>query len=183
MKKQIFAIFMIIILFLINFSGCTKEEDANSNSLSSLDWSNSEYGIGLNYPDGWTVNNNDAYGAIVRFNGKTDSGVTPNIGITGPSQLENNQTLSEAVDEVIVTYQDILTDFSLISSKSKLVNNMDGWEILYTFTQGTVNLKQKQVLVVKETLTYVITLSAPNNSVFNTYDALFEQSVSSFTIL
>jgi len=177
---------VIIAVVLLFMGGNTDEVDTvgtvgQDDELSNLGWTNTEYGIGLNPPSGWTVVENDAFGAIVRFNGPEVDGFTANVGINGPSALEEGDTLSSQIDAVLELYPGLFTDFSLIARNERTINGLSGYEIVYTFSQGTSDIKQKQVLTEKNGIVFTFTYSAEMES-YGTYLSNFEQSISSFTI-
>lgn len=174
MKTKLLIVVITLVFLAVGLSGCTQED-----ALSGLGYINRNYSFGLNPPAGWTVDENDPFGAIVRFYGPIDEeGV--NIGITGPSLLDG-ETLSSVVAQTITTYESLFTNFSLISSDSRTVNSMNAYELVYTFTQGTFQLKQKQVAIEKDNKALVLTYSALLSS-YDTYLSVFEQSLSSLVI-
>jgi len=65
---------------------------------------------------------------------------------------------------------------------AKTVNGMNGYEIVYTFSQGTMDVKKKQVLTEKNRIGFTLTYAASPET-YETYISAFEQSVNSFTIV
>lgn len=176
MNTRFSVIGIITILIAIGLCGCTGE-----NALSGLEYSNTQYGFGLNPPQDWIIDENDPYGAIVRFSGPTEDEFTVNLGINGPSTLNEGETLNSSFQEIIASYTNMFTNFFLISSRDRTVNGMNGYEIVYTFTQGIFQAKSKQVGVEKDGYAFVLTFVALVDN-YDEYNSIIEQSINSFMI-
>ena len=179
MKKRLLIIKLTLLLITVSLSGCLNSYDGDK--LSGLGYSNTDYGFGFDPPIGWTSDESGLMGTIVIFYGPTEDNFTVNIVVTA-GKLENEETLSGSIDETIDYYKNYFTNFTLISSNSRTINDMPAHEIIYTYIQGVYNLKQKQVLVEKNRKTIILTYSASINS-YDNYLNDFEQSAGSIEIV
>ena len=181
MNKKILVFSMTFVLISITLTGCFENDSTGSNALSGLGYQNSQYGFGLNPPDGWTIDENDQL-EVVRFYGPTIDGTTINIGISEPSYMAAGESLESVVITILDYYHTYFTNFTEISNNSRTVNGMNAHDLVYTFTQGIYELKQMQIGIEKNKKTFVITFTASIES-YDDYIALFEESISSFTIV
>ena len=181
MKKK-FVIVVIAALFVcIGLSGCFDDNRPDHSALDDLGYSNTLYGFGLNPPDGWTVDESNP-DLIVAFMGPTFGNGTVNIGIAA-GQLETGKTLYDSAMELMVQYLDIfLGEYTLNSAINRTINGMNTCEIVYTIIQNEVQVRQKQVWIEKNGKTLILSYSAILD-VFDTYDTVFEESLSSVVIL
>ena len=155
MNKKVLVFGMTLVLLAIILTGCSETD----NPLSGLSYQNSQHGFGLNPPEDWTVDENDPYGAV-RFYGPTIEGATVNIGISEPSYLATGESLESTVISIVEYYASYFTDFSEVSNSSRTVNGMNAHDLVYTFTQDALELKQMQVLIEKNRKSFVITFTA-----------------------
>ena len=181
MKKNFIIIGMTLVLITIGISGCLEDKSSTTNALSGLKYSNTQYGFGLNPPEGWTIDENDQFGPV-RFYGPIIDDTTVNIGISEPSYLATGESLNSVVITLVEYYSSYFTNFSEISNNSRIVNGMNAHDLVYTFTQGVYELKQMQVLVEKSKKSFGITFTASVSS-FDDYISAFEQSIATFTIV
>lgn len=180
MNKSFLIIGVAVLLISVGLCGCfgTTQDDR----LSGLGYSNTYYGIGINPPAGWSVLENDPYGAIVRFYEPVEEGMNINLGVNGPGALYTGQTLNSAVEEIIETYTDLFNNFTLLLSNSRTVNGMNAHEIIYTLTQDDIQLKHKMVCVEKNGKVYILTYGATVNS-YDDYLSIVEESINSLVII
>jgi hypothetical protein len=176
MKKQLIIVGIMLVLLAVGLSGCTQED-----KLKDLSYKNTQYGFGLNSPAGWTTDENDQYG-VVRFYGPTENNFAVNLGVTEPSTMNESETLSSGIEQVLAYLPTILTNFSLISNNAITVNGMNAQEITYTFAQGIYSLQGKQVYIEKSKIVYCLTYTALLDT-YNTYLSVIDQSINSFTII
>ena len=186
MKKKLFFISISIILLALVFSGCTDNNNNSDNggtdsALDGLSYINTDYtpNFGMNYPDGWTVNENDQFGPV-RFYGDTINGFQVNLGITEPIPLDG-ETLTSVASQMEEGYPEMFTNYTYVSSKTFTINGMDSYELIYTFSQGNYDVKGKQVLIEKNEVVYFLTFTAGVDS-FNDYIDVVDDSISSFKI-
>ena len=179
MKKIIVLVVIATFLICVGFSGCFDGED--DNALNNLGYSNTLYGFGLNPPDGWTVDEGNP-DQIVTFTGSAYENGTVNIRIAA-GQLEEGNTLYDSAMDLMIQYLDTyLGEYTINSVKNRTINDMSAFEIIYTINQDEVQVKQKQVWIEKSRKTLILSYSAISN-VFDTYDTVFEESLSSVVIL
>lgn len=179
-KTRIIAGLILIIIILFGTYRILNYRSDNS-ALKGLGYSNTLYGIELNPPEGWTVDESNP-DAIVTFTGPTFENGTINIVIAA-GQLEPEKTLYESAMELIPKYLDIyIEEYTIISVKNRTINSMNAFEIIYTVIQNEVQAKQKQVWIEKSGMTLILSYGAFLD-VFDTYNTVFEESLSSVVIL
>jgi len=173
MKKQLLIVGITVLLIAVGLCGCTDKQD---DMLSGLEYINEEYDFGLNPPEGWTVDETGGFGTVVMFLGPTEDNFGINIVITTDT-LDSSKTLSILAGEFIELYS-VDANFTLILSSETTVNGMNAYEIAYTMNI----LKQKMVMVEKNNVILILVYSALETS-YDTYLTLFEESLSSLTIV
>jgi len=190
MKKSFIILIGLMLVFTtLSFCGCQENNTTDDNTddstvtdpLENLGWSNSEYGIGLNFPDGWTFEDPDVAGGLVRFYGPTVNNFNINTGLAVPTDLGIG-TLNVTFGQMITLYEGVFENFTLISQQESTVNNMAAYEIVYNYTLAGINMKQKQIGVEKDQMLYLFTFSAID-STYDEYVTEFEDSLITFTVL
>lgn len=183
MRNKIIILGLFVTFFIMVFAGCTdKKLDAeNGNSLEGLMYKSTDFNpnFGLNYPEGWTVDENDQFGPV-RFYGETINGFQINLGLSEPTSLDS-ETLISTATQMEETYPTLFTNYSHISSDTLKINGMDSYELIYTFSQGVYDLKGKQVLIENNDIIYIFTFTAGINS-FDDYMDVVEESLNSFKV-
>ncbi len=173
MKLQIGIIGITLLLIVVSQSRCIEAQD---DVFTDLEYSNTEYGFGINPPEGWTVQETGGgLGIIVMFLGPTEDNFNINMVISSDT-LETGETLSILADEFIDLYE-VNENFTLILSGETTVNDMNAYEIEYTMNI----LKQKMVMVEKNNKILILVYSALETS-YDNYIAVFEESVNSLII-
>jgi len=173
MKRQLLIMSIFLILLVVGLCGCISEDP-----LEGLDYINDDYGFGLNPPDGWVMNESTKENFIVKFN--TSDEVALIIII---SEYGNGDTLESHAEWEIEIFEDDSDDFTLISKKSRTINNIDAYEIVYTDKLNAIDytVETKEVLVelnnVVLTLVYYASID-----LYDTYLSDFENSINTFTI-
>jgi len=177
MNKKILFLSMTLVMIAIILSGCSE----NDNALSGLTYQNSQYEFGLNPPEGWTTDENDATDAV-RFYGPTLNEFAVNFGVSEPLSMSAGETLPGIYQIILETYENELENFTHISNQSRTVNGMSAYEIEYSYTMFGFDIFGKQVLVEKNRKIAMLTYSALETS-YETYLTDFEQSLGSFTMV
>jgi len=178
MKKQGFTLLIILVLAAMYLTGCTNEQSPQ-NQLNNLDYSNTDYGFGLNPPEGWVKDESNP-DIIVGFSGPLIENFTINMVITA-GKLDTGKTLYTTVNELIELYPTYFSDFLLIARENRTINNLNSYQFIYSYVLEDIPIKQKQVLIEKDDKAIILTLSATPNS-FDTYKEVFEESIQSVKI-
>jgi hypothetical protein len=132
---------LLLTAFAMLAVGCGEKND-----LSESDWSNSKYGIGLDPPEGWTVNESGQLGMLVQFTKTLDNGRAISINLMQPTKL-GDLSLMETAKQSIQVSKSILQSYKLISEGSITINSMDAWEVISTMTVGETIVKARSVMV------------------------------------
>lgn len=179
MRKKIIATTIIVLILVVISIGCTENKKSDEGKTITLSYNNSQYNFGLNQPEGWTIRENEQ-NFVVLFIGPTIDAV--NIGISVPAPLSTGGTLTSAVEEVMSYYPTMnLTNLTIISNSSRVINRMDAHEIVISHTMNGYSLKQKQVLIENNGIIYTITYTALLNT-YDKYISVIEECINSFTI-
>ena len=132
---------LLLTAFAMLAVGCGEKND-----LSESGWSNSKYGIGLDPPEGWTVNESGQLGMLVQFTKTLDNGGAISINLMQPTKL-GDLSLMETAKQSIQMSKSILQSYKLISEGSITINSMDAWEVISTMTVGENIVKIRSVMV------------------------------------
>jgi len=181
MKKLYFILFGVTALMLTaSLTGCLEGDKKNIDPLSGLNYKNNDYGFGLNPPEGWTVDTSNQ-NIIVAFIGPTVDNFAINIVATA-GQFQTGETPYMAADKIIENLSIYFSNFSLVSRGNTTTNSMNSHGAVYTFDQGDIALKQKQVIIEKNGKALILTLSSTLGS-FDTYNLAFVESLNSVKII
>jgi hypothetical protein len=138
-------------------------------------YTNNKYGFSIEPPAGWSVV--EPSWAAVAFIGPTEYGFTVNVNI----QVETTSaSLSEYVSLAKSQLRN-LEDFYEISEGPRTINNVNAYEIVYTWTYSGRTIQQKQVYLVKGGKAFVITYTASLDT-YSKYLPTFESSLQTFKI-
>jgi len=166
MKKTSIMALFVVLLFCFSVS-------------SAQAYTNEEYKFSIDPPSGWTVGNATA-GVIVSFDGPSQGyGISINIEV---ESLATNMTVEQyaaAAKNVLLT---TLDNYTSISTSTRVINGVDAYELVSTFTSGGIDIKLKQVLLVKTQKAYIITYGGLP-TIYPQYLSIFESSVETFKII
>ncbi len=175
MKKQLFIVGITVLLIAVGLSGCTDKQQAD---ISSLDYSNSQYGFGFNPPEGWVEQ--EANYSFIAYS-------PPNLQPLESVMFTVEQ--AESLDD-IYSYADMAVLFiesqpvnSIVSRSERKVNNMNAYEIVYTGDFGWFVQKTKYVYIQKTLLTHFLVIFSSPDYLYDEYNSDFEECLSSFTIV
>ena len=146
---------------------------------SAYAYTNDTYGFSITAPAGWTTSE-DISGIAVIFYGPTmpETGTDININVIVGTIT---QTLSEAISSIKTEYPTVFPNYSLVSESSRTIGGLNGYELVYTFSDEGNDYTQKQVVFIENGKNFVITCTAiPSN--YDTYLPTFEQSIQTFQL-
>jgi hypothetical protein len=116
---------------------------------------NSEYGFSITPPTGWGTM--DLQGVVIAF---ADPSVATSGGSINVVTEETRGTLAQYVAGTKTTLATTFNNYNLVSEGSLLVNGLDCYSIVSTWTQSNTDLKAQQVIFVENGRAYVITCGA-----------------------
>ena len=166
---------LLLTAFALLAAGC-----AEKNDLSESEWSNSKYGIGLDPPEGWTVNESGQLGMLVQFTKTLDSGRAISINLMQPAKLEG-LSLKETAKQSIQMSKSILQSYKLISEGSITINSMDAWEVISTMTVGETIVKTRSVMVENNGGMYAFAYGAETSN-YDEYAPQFDDCLNSLKV-
>jgi hypothetical protein len=174
MKKQIVISGILLLLLVVDLSGCTH---TNTDVLRGLHYTNAKYGFGLNPPEGWTVQESPYFnGTMILFRGPKVLGnfTTDMIIIIDPSF--SGTTLRNCANKTIEPFSNN-TNFSIVSNTAITLNGMNAYELVYSINL----LEEKWVFVEKNSFVLALSYSTLT-STYPTYVSDFDTSVNSLVI-
>jgi hypothetical protein len=197
----LFSVTIVLSLFLIvvltglamqsttaqNTTSITPPTFTNGNSTTNnfLTYSNSSYGIKIQYPSYFIKEEpqNQSSGDIVKFSSPRG---TPyfELGISDGQPAPQNMSLEQWSNATIRGLSQSFNNFSLIESNSTTVAGFPAHEILYTATlpSSEVEIKFMQLLIIKDNKEYIITAnSLPTDFTF--YLPTLQEMINSFVFI
>jgi len=153
-------------------------------SLESLPYTNDKEGFSINAPKAWNVDESGKLGTSVVFlNTKPDKEganvFDANINvISGPTK---GLDLNNYINGQKKGLPKLFNDYKLVEDRTVDVHGMQGHILGNTFTQGVFQLRDLQLIVVKDGKAYIITGTALE-STWDTYKDLMESSLLTFTL-
>jgi len=166
MKKGLITTLVVLLLVCVAIS-------------SVQAYTNKKYNFSVDPPSGWTVDDTTT-GAAVFFYGPTESGFRININIQVES-LTTDMTVEQYASAAKDQLQN-LANYQLVSERTRVINGVDAYELVITFTYAGIDIKAKQVLLVKAKMAYIITCGA-SPTTYQKYLSDFESCIGSFKII
>jgi len=143
-------------------------------------YTNKEYNFSIDPPSGWDVDDLVTL-TVVAFYGPTEEEFRVNFNIQVES-LSTTMTIEQYASEAKERLRLFFDNYELISERARVINEVDAYEIVSTFTEEAIDYKMKQVCLVKDKKAYVITYGALPTT-YQKYLAEFESSVETFLFL
>ena len=166
---------LLLTAFAMLAVGCGEKND-----LSESGWSNSKYGVGLDPPEGWTVNESGQLGILVQFTKTLDNGKGVSINLMQPAKL-GDLSLMETAKQSIQMSKSILQSYELISEGRIKINSMDAWEVISTMTVGKTLVKTRSVMVEKKGGMYAFAYAAETSN-YDEYAPHFDDCLNSLKV-
>jgi hypothetical protein len=162
LRKTLFSVLLIMVLSTF-FS---------TQSIFAYDNAN---GFSINPPDGWSVEEPTEIIAV-QFTEPSIDGSSINVAVE-----ETQSSLSQVISSTKPTLADAFENYTLVSEGSRVVNGLEGYELVATFEYEGRLLKAKQVYFVEVGKEFVITCAAIESLYENSLSD-FENTISSFRI-
>ena len=157
-----------------------QSKPAGSSSAVSARLSATVYsapGFSIRPPEGWTQDDSGKLGSKVFFLGPRQSNFTVNINvISEPAQGTNVEQYVQAGKPQLAQ---ALTGYAQVEDRALTVNGQPAHILGGTFKQGTFELRNRQLFVVRHDVAYVVTATALA-STWSTYEALLDASIKTF---
>ena len=137
---------------IINTNTAASMPSNINQTQSFLTYTNSTYGIKIQYPSDWKIEHPRNPTIVVRFH-------SPTVSVLG-IEIENlppNTKLVEKEAAVINLLSKAFAGFKLIGSIPAVLADNAAERIVYTVTQGKIDLKFMQVITIKVDKGYTIT--------------------------
>lgn len=164
-----------VFLIIGNWGPGMGQEDA----LNNLDYINSEYGFGLNSPNGWALGEAST-GGIVRYETHSEEEYLISFDVTVAPCLPE-QSLELFGGELLQLFE-ANPNCSIISNNNRIINGRNAYEMVVVMAFDTMDVKQKYVLMKKDTNVFTQLYSAPLQ-LYDAYLSAVEESIRSFTLI
>ena len=140
---------------------------------------NESYGFSIHPPAGWeVVDSGLREGTPVTFWGPKDKVFAPNVFI---AVMEATDTLEEYISMAKQQLSLILTNYQLVDEKSRVIDGLPAYELVYTYEKGVFHLKAMRVFLLKGEKVYTISFTVLRDN-YDEYLPVFESSVETLKI-
>jgi len=171
--KLILKSHLLLLLVVIGLA-CQNSEDPMDNTndmqpnITNHTYTNPIIGLSITFPDDWSMQMNvevNSYDALLLAEKDTQSDILPGVTII----VEESNTkppmdaLLSGVTDLLPT---MLDNVDIVEEKTTLINGNECGEIIYTFSEGNVHFKQKQLYFFNKMFIIVISFNAAKD----TYD-------------
>jgi hypothetical protein len=165
-----------------NSTGITS---TNNNSTNFLTYSNSTYGIKIQYPPNWIKqeSQNQSSNDIVKFS-SPGSAAPASLAVIGGKPAPHSIPLQVYINTSIYVLRHSFDNFSLVESNTTTLGGFPAHKIVYTATipSSGIEIKFMQILTIKDNKSLVITFGTlPAN--FSTYLPTIQQMIDSFAFI
>ena len=114
------------------------------------------------------------------FQGPSEGlGVSISVTVESLATAMTVEQYAAAAENALLTSLD---NYTSVSTSTRVVNGVDAYELVSTFTSGGIDIKMKQVLLVNAQEAYVITYGCLP-TIYPQYLSAFESSVETFKII
>ncbi len=184
MKKQLIIVGIIVILGL-SLAGCQEENSSNDNDNISnySNYENSEIGVEIEYPSTWNKYENppEVPGVTVLFSSPSNEVIK--IGSLMVTVLDEvNLSMEEFKEAHIENLSLLMPDYELILEESNTLSNLDGYKIIFTFTNDIYTWRQLEVWTISENTLYLLVHQA-DQAYYETFEDDIDYMIESFKIV
>jgi hypothetical protein len=163
----------------------TSIASTNNNSTNFLTYSNSTYGIRIQYPSSWLKeeSHNQTSNDIVKFSAPA-AAAPASLNIVGGKPAPQSIPLAVYINASIYLLRHSFDNFSLIDSNATTLGDSPAQKIVYTarLPASGIELKFMQIFTIKDSKSFVITFgSLP--TIFSTYLPSIQKMVDSFAFI
>ena len=183
-RRDIVSLLVAIGLCLaITFSSA--QEGYKRIVLSPLDYSNYNFGWGIDIPDNWVGSTDAHFPFMASFHPEAFDNVTLIIGV-GPSAVTNLESLINERLKLLENGSHSDVNLTILSHGERTVDGVDGYEILYEAREEIDNnvsiSRVKNVFAIKDGKLVDIVYTAPT-AYFSIFEVEVEKSIDSLTIV
>ena len=169
MTKQGVVFGLLLVVFVL-VAGCAEQSTHGS-------YTNNMYGFSLNPPVGWHGVENESSDVAVRFTPSNYSNMS--LRITPPFSLSEGRALSTFADEVEENLSESGMNYTIVYRDWRAMEGSQAYEIVYSYEQGEMVQRAKQVAVLRTRTIYLITFTAPSD-LYIQYITSIDQCIDSF---
>ena len=158
MKKVGFA--SVSIFFMLLLCGCLETQLTTS-------YVNEKYGIGINPPEGWILQDNTSGKWIVTWFPSDNSSTS--FSIAPPYRLDEGLALSVFADDIEENYPESYVNYSMLNRDWLTIGGLTAHEIVYSYARNGSFFRERQVAVKHIRDVYIIKYGSP----LGEYDEFF----------
>lgn len=183
MKKQLVMVGIVIILFVVSFSGCEESGNEDNNESGFYTYENIENGISIEYPATWNKYENPPQvpNVLILFISPTDEPTkTGSLMIT----VMNNVSLTmDAFKEAHIENLSLLIpDFTIIFEDFTTLADLPAYKIIFTFTNDIYIWTQLEIWTISENTLYLLVHQA-DQACYEDFTDDIEHMIESFRII
>ncbi|MBI4170245.1 MAG: DcrB-related protein [Candidatus Aenigmarchaeota archaeon] len=184
--KMSYSVLALLLAGMVFASGCTTSNEPAARPLSAdfLAYSNPTYGIQMQYPASWTVNEN-AEGIVVAFvsplEDKNDI-FRDSVNVVMNDLSEQKLTMEDYTEFALQQLARTFPDALITEANDITLDGNPARKIVYTFQGQYGKLQVMQAWTIKDDLAYVITYTAQEEK-FSAYRGTAEKMAASFKII
>jgi len=168
--KKITCIFGVIVVSSILLAGCTSQTVHRS-------YTNSLYGFSLDPPGGWDAVANESASVAVQFFPLNSSNVSLVVGV--PFSLGEGRALSTFADQVEENLSASGGNYTVVYQDWASIPGVQAYVIVYSYEQGGMVQRVKQVAILRTRTVFLITFSTPS-ALYIKYLTAVDQCIDSF---
>ncbi len=150
MRNTLLSFFLIFTAF-----ECMSQVDSASSETFKKEY------YSIKKPKGWTLNESGLGGTdcfIISPKANSNDSFTENVNIIRtPLEEGQQETRDEGIQRTIKMMGKMMNNFKLLSQEKKVVNGLETDILVYTHTQGILELKLEQRFVLANNQMYILT--------------------------
>ncbi|MDP3973756.1 MAG: PsbP-related protein [Candidatus Daviesbacteria bacterium] len=184
----------IVVFFIatgnFKFSASVNNQQASTSSQSSTEtsssqkeepsvpktktYTNSTYGLSLEYPEGWSMRENPAAGIVVAFGSpkeSSDDKFVDNVNVSFTDLSSKGDLTLEQLTDAWLKETESAPDFNLLDRKSTSTAGEAAEQLVYSYNSKGMDTKGMVVITKKGEMAYIVTYTAEQTSYDNFVDA------------
>ena len=150
----------------------TKEEPSAPKTKT---YTNSTYGLSLEYPEDWSMKENPATGIVVAFGSpkeSSDDKFVDNVNVSFTNLSSKDAlTLDQLADAWLKETENSAPTFKLLDRQHTSVAGETAEQLVYSFSNKGMDMKGMVVITMKNKMAYIVTYSAEEGSYDKFVDA------------
>ena len=184
MKKQLSALVILVMMFVLFLSGCQESSENKNNGLTNFStYINMEKGFSIKYPSTWSKYENPDQMPDVDVLFVSPSNEPTKTGNLMISVIDNVSLTMDEFKEAHIENQNILhSNFGIEFERNTTLSDLPGYEIGFIFTKDIYTMRQLEVWTINKNTLYLLAHQA-DQAYYENFTADIEYMIQSFDIL